>query len=152
VLGAITDINLHAIAIDEHRRPFEAAAWTKPKFASYGKERVVEQVWFPGTHSDVGGGYPRHGESTPALEDIALEGGVSGFRQLTRLELHLAVEQDFTQASFIVHLGIGRFRDLVEHEPETADQERIEQEHAQDAAGNVPAQALSSLRRMLTKL
>ena len=72
---------------------------------------------------------------TEVLEDIAFELGVFGFRDLTRLELHLAVEQNLAQASLVVHLGIGRFRDLVEHEPEAADQERIEQEHARDAAG-----------------
>lgn len=44
-----------ALAIDERRAPFEAARWTyKPK-----NEQVVEQVWFCGVHSDIGGGYPR---------------------------------------------------------------------------------------------
>ncbi|MBM3523703.1 MAG: DUF2235 domain-containing protein, partial [Alphaproteobacteria bacterium] len=66
VLGSITDVNLHAIAIDEHRRPFEAAPWTKPKFQRYRDTGRVEQVWFPGAHADIGGGYPRPGgEGSP---------------------------------------------------------------------------------------
>lgn len=53
-----------ALAIDEHRAPFEASRWAyKPK-----PGQVVEQVWFCGAHSDIGGGYPETG-----LSDIALE-------------------------------------------------------------------------------
>src|SRR4029077_20353195 len=54
-LSSITKVNLHALAIDEHRQPFEAAIWRKPKYKKY--ESRTEQVWFPGVHSDIGGGY-----------------------------------------------------------------------------------------------
>ncbi len=54
----------HALAIDEHRAPFEPALWAyKPKDG-----QRVEQVWFCGAHSDVGGGY-----AETALSDITLE-------------------------------------------------------------------------------
>jgi uncharacterized protein (DUF2235 family) len=54
----------HALAIDERRAPFTPTLWyQKPK-----PDQTVEQVWFAGVHSDVGGGYPRAG-----LSDIALE-------------------------------------------------------------------------------
>jgi uncharacterized protein (DUF2235 family) len=44
----------HALAIDERRKPFEPTMWAyKPK-----PDQTVEQVWFCGAHSDVGGGYP----------------------------------------------------------------------------------------------
>jgi Uncharacterized alpha/beta hydrolase domain (DUF2235) len=54
-LSQTVKLNLHALAVDEHRLSFEPALWRKPKFG-----RVVvptEQVWFAGAHSDVGGGY-----------------------------------------------------------------------------------------------
>ena len=54
-LSSITDVNLHALAIDEHRWPFQATLWRMPAFKKY--ETVVEQVWFSGAHADVGGGY-----------------------------------------------------------------------------------------------
>lgn len=55
-----------ALAIDERRSPFDAARWAyKPKDG-----QIVEQVWFCGVHSDVGGGY-RSGEW--GLSDITLE-------------------------------------------------------------------------------
>jgi uncharacterized protein (DUF2235 family) len=53
-----------ALAIDERRRPFEPAIWKPLPEAT---DQVVEQVWFTGVHSDVGGGYQDHG-----LSDIPL--------------------------------------------------------------------------------
>ena len=50
-----------ALAIDEHRREFPPTLWTLPETPVPGQH--VEQVWFPGTHSDVGGGYPECGLS-----------------------------------------------------------------------------------------
>ena len=74
-LSSITCHNLHAIAIDEHRRPFEATPWRKPKFKRYNSS--TEQVWFPGVHSNVGGGYipeiERGGRIPCSLDDITLD-------------------------------------------------------------------------------
>lgn len=41
---------LHLVSIDETRTPFE------PTLMNYNPG-VVEEVWFPGVHADVGGGY-----------------------------------------------------------------------------------------------
>jgi uncharacterized protein (DUF2235 family) len=46
----------HAIAIDEKRNPFAPSLWERPKKPIY--DQIVEQVWFPGVHSNVGGSYP----------------------------------------------------------------------------------------------
>jgi uncharacterized protein (DUF2235 family) len=57
----------HALAIDENRKNFEATLWhQKPD----SKNQVLEQVWFPGVHSDIGGGYP---ENETGLSDSALQ-------------------------------------------------------------------------------
>lgn len=54
----------HALAIDEHRAPFEPTLWAyNPK-----PNQRVEQVWFCGAHSDIGGGYAECG-----LSDITLK-------------------------------------------------------------------------------
>lgn len=64
-LGSNVDHALHALAIDEMRGPFGASVWQYP----HHKDNVsVEQVWFSGAHSNVGGGYPDSG-----LSDLALE-------------------------------------------------------------------------------
>jgi hypothetical protein len=67
----------HAIARDEMRGAFQATLWTKVK-----PGRDVKQVWFPGVHSDVGGGYLETGLSDGALrwmidEAAALDLGFS---------------------------------------------------------------------------
>lgn len=54
-LSPIVKLNLHALAIDEHRLQFAASVWRYSKFRPYNS--VTEQVWFPGAHTDVGGGY-----------------------------------------------------------------------------------------------
>ena len=41
-----------ALALDEHRSAFQPAVWEKPK----GNQTNLRQVWFPGAHSNVGGG------------------------------------------------------------------------------------------------
>lgn len=54
----------HAVAIDEVRASFTPTLWDNIE----GRTDTVKQVWFPGCHSDVGGGYPETG-----LSDIALD-------------------------------------------------------------------------------
>ena len=53
----------HALAIDEHREQFVPTLWTGTPPAGVD----IEQVWFAGAHSDVGGGYV-----TRALADTPL--------------------------------------------------------------------------------
>lgn len=54
----------HALAIDELRSPFKPTLWQyKPKAG-----QSIEQMWFPGVHSNVGGGYPDR-----SLADLSLE-------------------------------------------------------------------------------
>jgi hypothetical protein len=45
-------VDLHAIAIDEQRQPFEPSLWRRSKFKHFNT--AVEQVWFPGAHADIG--------------------------------------------------------------------------------------------------
>ena len=56
----------HAIAIDEKRRLFSPTLWEQTA-NSAAKGQVIEQRWFTGVHSNVGGGYENTG-----LSDITL--------------------------------------------------------------------------------
>ncbi len=60
-------IGRHAIAIDERRAFFRPNLW-RP--TATGGPRDLKQVWFPGVHCDVGGGYP---EAESGLSKVALE-------------------------------------------------------------------------------
>jgi uncharacterized protein (DUF2235 family) len=53
----------HALAIDEHRTPFEPSLWQRPA----GWNGTLEQVWFSGVHCNVGGGYKPDGTANNAL-------------------------------------------------------------------------------------
>ncbi|KAL0639793.1 hypothetical protein Q9L58_001108 [Maublancomyces gigas] len=43
----------HALALDEHRGPFTPTLWRKQP----GSSTNLKQVWFPGVHTNIGGGY-----------------------------------------------------------------------------------------------
>ena len=68
-LSSIIDNAFHAISIDEERENFQPTLWTKsPNAGARAIPQVLEQKWFAGVHSNVGGGYPDEG-----LADIALK-------------------------------------------------------------------------------
>jgi len=50
----------HALALDEERESFAPVLWDELKTEDPTR---IEQVWFAGVHSNVGGGYPRQGMS-----------------------------------------------------------------------------------------
>jgi hypothetical protein len=52
-----------ALAIDERRKPFLPALWTRPP----AWRGTLEQAWFPGVHANVGGGYEYDGLANEAL-------------------------------------------------------------------------------------
>jgi uncharacterized protein (DUF2235 family) len=60
-------IGRHAVAIDERRAFFRSNLWHP---TASGGPKDVKQVWFPGVHCDIGGGY---GETESGLSKIALE-------------------------------------------------------------------------------
>ncbi len=63
-------IGRHAVAIDERRAFFRSHLW-RPAAAPWPAGPVdLKQVWFPGCHSDVGGGHP---EPESGLAKLALE-------------------------------------------------------------------------------
>lgn len=84
---------VHALAIDERRKPFAPNLWTRPP--EWGGQ--LTQAWFPGVHSNVGGGYTPDGLANEALhwvvekaEQLGLEidpGYFSHFRPCFNSEL-----------------------------------------------------------------
>ena len=64
-LSPETAFAYHALAIDERRRDFPPCLWDE---SSRAPHQVLEQVWFAGVHSDVGGWYDERGLSNIALQ------------------------------------------------------------------------------------
>lgn len=65
----------HAIAIDEKRQSFIPTLWT-----DVPADADVIQLWFPGVHSDIGGGYSRCGLSDGALNWMIKEAQTLGLQ------------------------------------------------------------------------
>lgn len=62
-LSNYVDHAYHALAVDEKRKPFMPTLWQQQPHAPGQK---MEQVWFAGVHTNIGGGYENSG-----LSDIA---------------------------------------------------------------------------------
>lgn len=64
-LNARVQAAYHALAIDENRKAFSPTLWKKDLTAP--TDQILEQVWFAGIHSNVGGGYADTGLSDNTL-------------------------------------------------------------------------------------
>ena len=63
----------HAISIDEDRKNFPRVGWGHSDdyaTTAHQKPKWIDQVWFAGNHSDIGGSYP---EDESRLSDITLQ-------------------------------------------------------------------------------
>jgi uncharacterized protein (DUF2235 family) len=56
-LGDTVEHAVQALAVDERRGPYVPTLWTQAADAAALAGQSVLQVWFPGVHSDIGGGY-----------------------------------------------------------------------------------------------
>ena len=68
-LSSYVEHAYQALAVDEVRKQFAPTLWKAP--ANSPRDQKVEQVWFAGAHSDVGGGLAESGLSDLALLWIA---------------------------------------------------------------------------------
>ncbi|KAI0085279.1 hypothetical protein BDY19DRAFT_967219 [Irpex rosettiformis] len=91
-LPASIDCALHAMALQENRQRFLPTLWTVPSRGLFspasGNPQVLKQIWFPGAHSNVGGGYERH-----ELSDLAL------FWMAGEIQAFINLDLDFIQHS-----------------------------------------------------
>lgn len=67
-LSSTVENAFHAVAIDEKRKHFRAALWKQQAHVTAQK---LEQRWFVGVHSDIGGGTPNKGLSDLTLQWLA---------------------------------------------------------------------------------
>jgi uncharacterized protein (DUF2235 family) len=72
-LGPTVQRARHALAVDDERGTFHPLLWNEQRETSPATPPRIEQVWFSGAHSNVGGGYPKQGMSLVALEWMMAE-------------------------------------------------------------------------------
>ncbi|MBD8526469.1 T6SS phospholipase effector Tle1-like catalytic domain-containing protein [Pseudomarimonas arenosa] len=95
----------HALALDERRVMFVQNRWREDEAALRSTD--VQQVWFAGVHSDVGGGYaePEAGLSLIPLAWMVREARAAGLRFRPRVSRHLLGTELDSQARFVEQLS-----------------------------------------------
>ncbi len=96
-----------ALAIDEKRKDFKPEIWQEHDDIIETKQ-VIEQVWFAGVHSDVGGSNPSSGLSDISLKwmiDKAKEQGL-----LMKNEYEKELKPNFMDKIYESRVGVWAFR------------------------------------------
>lgn len=81
-------VGLHALSIDENRKTFAPELWDDPAEAASANQ-TIEQMWFPGVHSDIGGGYDDN-----RLADNALGWMMERLNALAGLKFPITIARD----------------------------------------------------------
>ncbi len=96
----------HALALDEQRESFAPVLWNESKTE---RPERIEQVWFAGVHSNVGGGYPRQGMSLAALDWIMSRAEQHGLRFVPAERLMYRYHADVDDKLYDSRAGVGVF-------------------------------------------
>jgi uncharacterized protein (DUF2235 family) len=67
----------HALSLDDERRTFHPILWDE---SDAGDRARLQQVWFPGVHANIGGGYPKDGLAYVSLEWMVRKAKSLGLR------------------------------------------------------------------------
>ncbi|MGH9868497.1 MAG: DUF2235 domain-containing protein [Candidatus Polarisedimenticolia bacterium] len=93
----------HALAIDDERRTFHPLLWDE----SVERDGRIEQVWFAGAHSNVGGGYEKHGMSLVALDWMMSKAEESGLRFIAPVRDVYGMLRNATDQLYDSRRGLG---------------------------------------------
>lgn len=88
-LSVRVPVGLQALSIDENRKQFLPEIWDDVDAEGQARGQVIEQHWFPGVHSDVGGGYEDN-----RLADLPLAWMLARLKALAGLDVPLAVQTE----------------------------------------------------------
>ncbi|MBF0441414.1 MAG: DUF2235 domain-containing protein [Oligoflexales bacterium] len=107
-LGSHIERAYQALAIDERRKPFLPAVWSKQKDA--GENQVLEQAWFAGVHCNVGGGLEGCGLSDCALHWLWDRAQSAGLALDQDQKLHENAGEKIEDSMTLLYriLGIGK--------------------------------------------
>jgi hypothetical protein len=73
----IVNCAYHALSLDDERRTFHPVLWDE---SDAGDRARIQQVWFPGVHANIGGGYPKDGLAYVSLEWMVRKAKSLGLR------------------------------------------------------------------------
>ncbi len=90
-----------AISIDDARAAFEPRLWEA--------REGIEQVWFAGVHSNVGGGYPKQGMSLVTLDWMLQQAEACGLRMLHTDRMLYSEHANVDDKLYDSRVGVGVF-------------------------------------------
>ncbi|MPZ24712.1 MAG: hypothetical protein GEU28_14565 [Dehalococcoidia bacterium] len=105
-LGAVVARGCHALALDDERGAFGPVLWDERDPSTRAR---VEQVWFAGAHSNVGGGYPQQGMSLVALDWMMTQAEAAGLRFVAHTRDQYATAHSFADKLYDPRSGLGIF-------------------------------------------
>ncbi len=91
----------HALAVDDERHSFHPLLWNaNPR---------IEQVWFAGAHSNVGGGYPKQGMSLVTLDWMLAKAEEVGLRLVASERVFYREHANLDDKLYNPRAGLGMF-------------------------------------------
>ncbi len=143
----------HALSIDDERLTFHPVMWEEEgeEDKEDKKDSRIEQVWFAGVHSNVGGGYPKHGMSLVSLYWMMSKAEQAGIRFIKKDRELYRHRRNITDKLYDSRSGMGVYyrykpRDIGKEYEEYPTSpkihnsviERIKQRTEGYAPGNIP--------------
>jgi uncharacterized protein (DUF2235 family) len=130
-LSSLVEHAYHAVSIDEQRKNFEPTLWKPSTNTTREFRQILEQRWFAGVHSNVGGGYPDEGLADIALKwmiDKAIDAGLALDQQRIQHDVRGNVQGKlYNSRSGIFSLGKPFVRPITEGPIDDTVHERIRQ-------------------------
>lgn len=101
-----------ALSVDEERHTFRPVLWDEMKKAR--RTQAIEQVWFAGVHSDLGGGYPRNNLALVSLDWMISKvlpppGQTSGLRFMPEMRKRYERRKDWHGVQHDSRSGLAAF-------------------------------------------
>ena len=96
----------HALAIDDERKPFHPDLWDEKRKSS---DQQIKQVWFAGSHSNVGGGYSKQGMSLVALDWMMREAESNGLDFIQESRSFVENQRNVNDKLYDPRAGLGLY-------------------------------------------
>lgn len=107
-----------ALALDDERKTFHPLIWEHPNTCSDHntdcaengpKKPIIEQVWFAGVHSNVGGGYPKDSMSLVSLDWMMGKAEACGLKFTDEVRNEYQRDADVHGRLYDSRTGLGAF-------------------------------------------
>ena len=112
-LGSHVEHAYQALAIDDERLTFHPELWDEltrdSKTDPWKHDDRIEQVWFAGVHSNIGGGYEKQGMSLEALDWMMDKAKRHGLRFLDAPQDYVSTERDVQGTLYDSRSGTGMY-------------------------------------------